>query len=535
MSVLTMSASNATAQLANIEASATTSKTSNTDQQLSNIIRQHSLTGNPAAGHTIPAIASPKAQLGMKLFFSKALSGDLNVACASCHHPFLGGGDNLSLPIGVNSLDDNIIGPERRQRTQDTSLVARNAPTTFNVALWKRAIFHDGRIEQRWDGTITTPDMPFPQADPLAGSNLVQAQARFPVTAADEMRGHTFDKDGSTQSCREAVAARLGGYSTQETPLTKKLAGYWLDELRRALQDNPTDSGKLLEDNAINQMLSHLQHTQNASLATDNKHYWLTQFRQAFAQTEASETTDVTTLSAEALITEQNIAIALSEYQRSQVFTNTPWKNYIAGDRQAISEQAKQGALLFYKPATQGGFDCVSCHSGDFFTDENFYHTLMPPVGPGKAGRNGLRQVNHDAGRNLITGQAEDRYKFRTPSLLNVEVTGPWGHNGAYTTLSNVVRHMLNPYRMALNYNRLQLKQQNIPLTALQTRIDEMLTQKVDLQVQTHSEDDVRALTAFLKSLTDPCVKDRRCLADWVPGETDNDPLRLQLRAFNDH
>ncbi|MGB1255519.1 MAG: cytochrome-c peroxidase [Thiolinea sp.] len=497
------------------------------DQQLNNIIRQHNLTGNPAKGLALPEISSPKPQLGMKLFFSKSLSGNLDVACASCHHPFLGGGDNLSLPIGINSLDDNIVGPKRRHRDLRAMLVPRNAPTTFNIALWKRMMFHDGRIEQRWDGTITTPDAPYPQADTQAGSNLVQAQARFPVTAANEMRGHSFDKDGSTQSCREALAARLGGYETHEAneaPLEKKLAGYWLDQLRAVLQDNAADSAKLLENTALTQTLGNLQRTQNNDLATDNQQYWLTQFRQAFTKPEAS---------AQQLITEQNISIALSEYQRSQVFIETPWKKYIEGDKDAISSQAKQGALLFYKPASNGGFDCVSCHSGDFFTDENFHHTLMPPIGPGKENQAGLRRANHDAGRSLVTGKTEDNFHFRTPSLLNVEVTGPWGHNGAYTTLANAVRHMLNPYRMALNYNRLQLQQKHIPLTALQAGIDEMLTHDVDLQVHTYTEDDVQALIAFLQSLTDPCVKDRNCLADWIPDSGDNDPLKLQLRAFN--
>ena len=518
----------ATANTAGLAGSEITTVAS-ADQQLGNIIRQHGLTGNPARGLDLPEISSPKAQLGMKLFFSKTLGGNLDVACASCHHPFLGGGDNLSLPIGINSLDDNIIGPKRRHRDLRAMLVPRNAPTTFNIALWNRVMFHDGRIEQRWDGAITTPDKPYPQADALAGNNLVHAQARFPMTAANEMRGHSFDKDGSTQSCREALAARLGGYETKhsnEAPLEKKLAGYWLDQLRTVLQENTADSDTLLENTALTQALGSLQRTQHKDLTTDSQQYWLTQFRQAFSQPAAS---------APQLITEQNISIALSEYQRSQLFIETSWKQYIEGDKDAISPQAKQGALLFYKPASNGGFDCVSCHSGDFFTDENFHHTLIPPIGPGKENHTGLRRVNHDAGRSLVTGKAEDTFHFRTPSLLNVEVTGPWGHNGAYTTLANAVRHMLNPYRMALNYNRLQLKQKHIPLTALQAGIDEMLTQDVDLQVHTYSEDDVQALIAFLRSLTDPCVKDRNCLADWIPDMGDNDPLQLQLRAFNKH
>ena len=39
-------------------------------------------------------------------------------------------------------------------------------------------------------------------------------------------------------------------------------------------------------------------------------------------------------------------------------FTNTPWKAYVRGDSTAISESAKRGAILFFKPSTESGADC---------------------------------------------------------------------------------------------------------------------------------------------------------------------------------
>ena len=44
---------------------------------------------------------SPLARLGRELFFTKALSLPGDVACASCHHPRLGGADRLSLPVEI--------------------------------------------------------------------------------------------------------------------------------------------------------------------------------------------------------------------------------------------------------------------------------------------------------------------------------------------------------------------------------------------------------------------------------------------------
>ncbi|MEL6482937.1 MAG: cytochrome-c peroxidase, partial [Pseudomonadota bacterium] len=58
-------------------------------------------------------------------------------------------------------------------------------------------------------------------------------------------------------------------------------------------------------------------------------------------------------------------------------------------------------------------------------------------------------------GRAPISGDPADRYRFRTPSLRNVALTGPWGHAGAYARLEDVVRHHLDPvpaveaYRLA--------------------------------------------------------------------------------------
>lgn len=61
------------------------------DQELRQLIAANELTGDPSAGRELPTVDNPLAILGKLLFFSKALSGDLDVACASCHHPLLAG------------------------------------------------------------------------------------------------------------------------------------------------------------------------------------------------------------------------------------------------------------------------------------------------------------------------------------------------------------------------------------------------------------------------------------------------------------
>ena len=310
---------------------------SSIDNEIRSLITLHKLSGNPARGIRIPSIESPKAQLGMKLFYSKTLGGDGTTACVSCHHPVLGGGDGLSLPVGVGSKDPTVIGPNRRMKDNKPVSVPRNAPTTFNIALWKQHMFHDGRVKKLDDYNIMTPDVALDTADALSGENLVQAQARFPITSMEEMRGN-FMTDAMNQTLRRSISQRL--------------------------QKN-----------------------------------WEKSFRIAFEDYDSS---------AHDLITEQNMSEAIAEYERSQLFINNPWKRYVEGDTQAISAQAKRGARLFFTSQKSGGADCVACHSGDFFSNEQFYNTAMPQIGKGKHKHEGDTDMD-DQGCYLVTKKPGDK------------------------------------------------------------------------------------------------------------------------------
>jgi cytochrome c peroxidase len=79
------------------------------DDEISALISLGNLTGDPAAGRNLPSITSPMADLGRLLFFSKLLGGEQDAACVSCHHPMLGGGDNLSLSLSVGVHAVNVF------------------------------------------------------------------------------------------------------------------------------------------------------------------------------------------------------------------------------------------------------------------------------------------------------------------------------------------------------------------------------------------------------------------------------------------
>ncbi len=464
--------------------------TSARDQELRAIIEAEGLTGDPSIGRDLPDISDPLPQLGMMLFYTKALSAQQDAACVSCHHPSLGGGDGIPMSIGVDADVPELLGPGRTHVSGP--LVPRNAPTTFNSGMWDAFMFHDGRVESKGktpgangaDGYgIRTPDRPWGYPDPDAGANLVVAQARFPVTAEDEMRGFDFGTGhGNTLEIRD---------ETTRTMLAEILGGYGYGE-------------GILEQNE-----------------------WLAEFQKAYESDE----------DAESLIIFENIVHAIGEYERSQVFVDTPWRAYVQGDDDAISASAKSGAILFFTPVEEGGAGCSVCHSGDFFTDEDFHVIAIPQIGRGKAsGTYG----DDDWGRYLETQDPADKYAFRTPSLLNVEVTGPYGHDGAYEALEMVVRHKMDVVTAVNNYDFSMLapdirtyNAEGYTQAALEQLKENRRNDITTIEDLFLSDQDVEDIVDFLHTLTDPCTKDRNCLAPWIPDATTPNPDGLQLEAVD--
>ncbi|MCP4193880.1 MAG: cytochrome-c peroxidase [Planctomycetaceae bacterium] len=153
------------------------------------------------------------------------------------------------------------------------------------------------------------------------------------------------------------------------------------------------------------------------------------------------------------------IAKALSAYQRTLVTGPSAYDRFLMGDEEALSKEAKQGLELF-----QGDAGCIECHHGPLLSDNKFYRL----------------RLRGDLGRALVTGDDDDRYRFRTPSLRNVAETGPYMHDGSLQTLDEVVTFY---YR-------------EIP----SSRRNGLLPDTQALTGQSFSE--IPLLVAFLKSLT---------------------------------
>ena len=152
-------------------------------------------------------------------------------------------------------------------------------------------------------------------------------------------------------------------------------------------------------------------------------------------------------------ITLETVAKAIAAYERTLVSSNSPFDRFIKGNQNAITENQKIGWFLF-----KGKAKCIECHtfstSEPLFTDFKFYNTGIAlkdedfaPLTQlrGKIKNSQMSELAHDVrfselGRFLVTKNEKDIGAFKTATLRDVELTGPYMHNGSLRTLLDVVR-----------------------------------------------------------------------------------------------
>ncbi len=188
---------------------------------------------------------------------------------------------------------------------------------------------------------------------------------------------------------------------------------------------------------------------------------------------------------------------------------DSPFDRFLRGQPSAMTPAARRGMARFYHQA-----GCAECHSGALLTDLDYHAVAMPQIGPGRGdGYDG----HEDYGREQVTLDPADRYRFRTPTLRNVSLTGPWGHAGAYDSLRAMVEHMLDPVAGLEGYDPGQAMLPSRPdLDALDFVVmsDPVRRQEIaganelaPTQLKPARIDD---LLAFLDALTDPASIDLR-------------------------
>lgn len=462
------------------------------DARLERLIADHHLHGAPVLDEPSLtaeqlALREKRRELGRLLFFDHALSGVEQTSCGTCHHAAFQFTDARSIARGVfcdlvpevsitcrqappPGRDGNVVGPART-----SPLNSRNSPSIINAALFPRQMWN-GRF--RFVDTSSTDvnqcdalqgfRMPEPEGD-LFVRSLLTAQAHIPVTELVEMTGNFPHADGQVEhpeeanpEIREAITARL-----DFTPAYRVLFEEAYPADRPDLALSPSDPEVGPQDD-----LSYLA-----------------------------------------------IADALGHFMESLVMTEAPWDDYVRGNRDALSDAAKRGAIAFFEDDR-----CASCHAGEMFSDFENHNIGVPQVGPGTSraapgdATYGGR-TNWDFGLEEITTLRGDRFKFRTPPLRGVALTAPYMHNGAYATLEAAIRHHLDPAAAYAAYDLGQIDPDMQPFglnpaaPVFDARNPVVLGRGLGQHRIDLTDQQVADLVEFLRALTDPRMLDTAGLA----------------------
>ncbi len=181
----------------------------------------------------------------------------------------------------------------------------------------------------------------------------------------------------------------------------------------------------------------------------------------------------------EAVISVSAIQKALVEYEKTLISLESRFDQFLKGNTKALSRREKNGYNVFAGKAL-----CGSCH---FFP---LFNGTVPPlfndseyeiIGTSSTKEN--KALDEDLGRFAVTKMAEHKFAFKTPTVRNITVTGPYMHNGKYSTLEEIVDFYQKGGGVGFDY---KLENQTLPFDSL-----------------TISKREKKNIVLFLKTLTD--------------------------------
>ncbi|HEX4438531.1 MAG TPA: cytochrome c peroxidase [Thermoanaerobaculia bacterium] len=333
------------------------------------------------------------ASLGRDLFFDKILGLHGDNACAGCHSPTNGFGDTQSIAIGIQN--NNLVGPGRTgPRNQ------RRTPMVINNAFFPKLMWNGRFRSPTGDPFDNSQGFVFPAPEGTSKflpsddeiRQLLVAQAHIPPTEQTEVAGFTG-----------AGGPFDDGLGTPVPP--PDASGFRNEPIRQAV---------LLRLNAA------------------------AAYRDAFARRFVP-------VAQGGRIDFKMVGQAIAEFEFSLTFANAPIDRFARGERSAMTDAQKRGALLFF-----GRAGCVRCHAvagaaNEMFSDFEMHAAGVPQLAPvygagtgdvAFAGPDG----DEDYGLEDITSDPADRYAFRTSPLRNLALQPAFFHDGAFVRLEDAVR-----------------------------------------------------------------------------------------------
>jgi cytochrome c peroxidase len=316
------------------------------------------------------------------------------------------------------------------------------------------------------------PQVPIPADNPqtYAGVQLGRHLFYDPILSAD-----------STMSCAschlaqnnftdgKAVSTGIDGIMGKRSSMSLLNVAY----IQPVIASNDTFAlfwdgrSKSLEDQALRPVEDQIElHNTWPNLVEKLKKHpeYPKMFREAFGITDRSE------------ITKELAAKAMAQFERIMISSGQSiFDRYLAGEITLLQDEALDGKIMFFDEGGVGlpDAECFHCHGVGTLTGKGFFENGLDPF-------NALT----DIGMEHVSGNPDDRGKFRVPTIRNIEMSAPYMHDGRFQTLEDVVDHYLFHSLLDTPYPN--------PNMAL-------IVNKRAQYTQYHKT----ALVAFLKTLTD--------------------------------
>jgi cytochrome c peroxidase len=384
-------------------------------------------------------------QLGQALMFDPILSGNRDVACATCHDPARQGADGLSLAVGTGGTGEGIA----RLPGAGRPFVSRNATSLLNVGLGPTYLFWDARLSQHGVGLgLAGPVVPVAPPVGIIGPQNVPdalvAQAFFPVVNREEMRGRPGDVD------------RFGNPNELASIPDNQPEEVWRAVMRRVL--------------AVPE--------------------YVTRFKAAFPAVPVQS------------FSFEHAARAITAFEKSAYTRSaSPFDRYLARDDNALTPAAKRGASLFFGEAR-----CASCHFGPLLGSQRFANAGVPQLGPGSGSGapldRGVGDIFNQPGYNFAFRVPSLRNVALTAPYMH---NGAYATLDAVVRHYNDVPKSLREYDVSQLSPTLRPSYHGdaATISAILQTLDFSLRQPLHL-----TDAELADLVSFLESLTDPSARD---------------------------
>ncbi|HMW46881.1 MAG TPA: cytochrome c peroxidase [Cellvibrionaceae bacterium] len=398
-------------------------------------------------------VDAAKVTLGQALFFDKELSGNRNISCSTCHSPITATTDGLSINLGEGAKGLSVSRDPGKFPPEASAPLERGQRNA-------PALFDRGAKEF----TVLMHDGRFQVDKKQPSGFLSPAGDLLPLGFNNMLEVISIFAFTEIQE----MLGQVGENEVADAGAAQPFTGIWSALVER-IKKVPA-------------------------------------YKPLFAAAYPELGGDINK------ITIVHVGRAIAHFQSASFRASgeAPFDRYMRGDNQALSKEAVRGLKVFV-----GKGNCVSCHSGPFFTDHKFHALGVPQIGPGFGGVG--NDQREDFGREGVTQNASDRYKFITPPLRNVALTGPWGHDGAFNSLEAIVRHHLEPKKSLLNYNpeqRVLPSREDLDKLDLIALMNPTTTSQIASRIEINgirlSDSEFKDLMGFLNALTDPKAVDLR-------------------------